>query len=277
MHASLWTSEWTPAAAEIAIPEAAQFGIEVLEIALLNPAIIDAPHSRRLFDQYGVEPTASLCLPADQNAALDPDAAVRFLMPALDKAHELGCAILCGVTYSQLGWKSGVRPTELEYENMAKALRPVARRAADYGMLIGIEPCNRYETHLLNTAAQSSAFLERLGEPNVIIHLDTYHMNIEEKGFTRGYADAKGDCTYLHLSESDRGVPGTGTINWDEVFRSLAAANFKGELVIESFVTLPPEIASALCVWRDVARDRRAVMELGVPYLKSLAKLRGLI
>jgi D-psicose/D-tagatose/L-ribulose 3-epimerase len=98
MHTSLWASQWTPAAAEIAIPEAAEFGLEVLEIALLNPAIVDAAHSRKLFDKYHIEPTASLSLPSDKNAALDPEAAVGFLMPALDKAHDMGCSILCGVT-----------------------------------------------------------------------------------------------------------------------------------------------------------------------------------
>jgi hypothetical protein len=82
-------------------------------------------------------------------------------------------------------------------------------------------------------------------------------MNIEEKGFVSGISIAGSDCTYIHVSESDRGVPGTGTIDWNEVFRALAATGFKGDLVLESFVTLPAEIASALCVWRDVARSTR--------------------
>lgn len=276
MHTSLWASEWTREAAELAIPEAAEHGLEVLEIALLNPAGVDAAHSRKLFEKHGVEPTASLCLPEHSNAALDPDRATAFLMPALDKAHELGCSILCGVTYGVLGWKSGKRPTEAEYTNMAKALKPVARKARDYGMLIGIEPCNRYETHLLNTADQSLKFLERLDEPNVTIHLDTYHMNIEEKGIGHGIRVAGEHCSYIHLSESDRGVPGSGTIDWTDTFRALAETGFKGDLVMESFVTLPPEIASALCVWRDVARDRQEVLEKGVPYLQSLARVYGL-
>jgi D-psicose/D-tagatose/L-ribulose 3-epimerase len=276
MHTSLWASEWTREAAELAIPEAAEHGLEVLEVALLNPGAVDAAHSRKLFDRYGVEPTASLCLPLESAAPLHPEKAVAFLMPALDKAHELGCSILCGVTYSALGWKSGSPPTEAEYDNMVKALKPVARKAREYGMLLGVEPCNRYETHLLNTAAQSLAFLERLDEPNVTIHLDTYHMNIEEKGVGHGVRVAGEHCSYIHLSESDRGVPGSGTIDWTDVFRALSESGFKGDLVMESFVTLPPEIASALCVWRAVAADRHEVLAKGVPYLKSLAKVHGL-
>jgi D-psicose/D-tagatose/L-ribulose 3-epimerase len=276
MHTSLWASDWTREAAEVAIPEAAEHGLEVLEIALMNPGRVDAAHSRRLFEKHGVEPTASLCLPFEVTAPLHPERAVGFLMPALDTAHELGCSILCGVTYSTLGWKSGLPPTMAEYDNIIKALKPVARKAREYGMLLGVEPCNRYETHLLNTAEQSVRFLERLDEPNVTIHLDTYHMNIEEKGIGHGVRVAGEHCSYIHLSESDRGVPGSGNIDWTDVFRALAETDFKGDLVMESFVTLPPEIASALCVWRSVARDRYEILEKGVPFLKSLAKIHGL-
>lgn len=277
MHTSLWASSWTPAAAEIAIPEAAEHGIDVLEIALLDPSAVDVAHSRRLFEKHGVEPTASLCLPFEVTAPLYPVKAEAFLGAALETAHGLGCSILCGVTYSTLGWKSGERPTEGEYDNIVRALKPVARRARGYGMTIGLEPCNRYETHLLNTGEQTMALIEQIDEPNLTVHLDTYHMNIEEKGLGHAIRTAGPACAYIHLSESDRGVPGTGTIDWDGVFRALAESGFSGDLVMESFVTLPPEIASALCVWRDVAPDRHAVLARGVPVLKSLAAVHGLI
>jgi D-psicose/D-tagatose/L-ribulose 3-epimerase len=277
MHSSLWTASWTREAAELLIPEAARYGLEVIEIALLAPETIDVDHSVALFKAHGVAPTASLCLPMEDNAALYPERAEKFLHRALETAHALRCNILCGVTYSTLGWRSGRPPEETELANIAKALKPIARRAAEYGMTIGIEPCNRYETHLLNTAAQSLAMLDRIGEPNVTIHLDTYHMNIEEKGIGHGIALAGAKSRYIHLSESDRGVPGTGTLDWDETFRALAATGFDGDLVMESFVTLPPEIAAALSVWRAVARDRYEVLDKGVPYLKSLAAVHGLI
>ena len=276
MHSSLWTANWTREAAELLIPEAAKYGLQVIEVALLAPETIDVDHSVALFKEHGVAPTASLCLAMEDNAALHPERAEPFLQRALETAHALGCNFLGGVTYSTLGWRSGLPRTEEELANIAKALKPIARRAGEYGMLLGIEPCNRYETHLLNTAAQSLEMIDRIGEPNVTIHLDTYHMNIEEKGIGHGIVQAGKHCRYIHLSESDRGVPGTGTIDWDETFRALAASGFDGDLVMESFVTLPPEIAAALSVWRPVARDRFEVLELGVPYLKSLARLHGL-
>ena len=277
MHASLWAASWTREAAELAIPEAAEHGLEIIEYPLLEPDKVDAPHSRRLFEKYGIEPTASLCLPEDKMAQTHPERAEAFLISALDKAHEMGSTFLGGVTYSALGFRSGKPPSQAEYDNMAKALRPAARHAKKLGITLGIEPCNRYETHLLNTSTQSLQFLALLNEPNVTIHLDTYHMNIEEKGIGAAFRATGDKCAYVHLSESDRGVPGTGTIDWDDMFRALATIKFKGRLVVESFVTLPPEIAAALSVWRPVARDRQEVLARGVPFLKKLAKAHGLV
>lgn len=276
VHSSLWTASWNLAAAERFVPQAARHGLRVIEVALLTPETVEAERTRELLAAHGMEATASLCLPPDANAALHPERAEAFLREALDVAHRMGSTILCGVTYSTLGWRSGSPPREEELANIARALKPVARHAAGLGMTLGIEPCNRYETHLLNTAAQAVAMLERIGEPNVTIHLDTYHMNIEEKGLATGFRTAGRRCAYVHLSESDRGVPGTGTVDFATTFRTLAELGFEGDLVLESFVTLPPEIAAALSVWRPVARSPEEVLERGLPYLLGLARLHGL-
>jgi len=277
MHSCLWTGSWTVPAAEHLIPEAAKHGLDVVEIPLLTPETIDVAHTVRLFKQYGIAPSASICLPPGDVAALYPERGERFIMRALEVAHALGCKFLGGVTYSALGWKSGKPPVEEEYANVAKALKPVARRAQEYGIKLGLEPCNRYETHLINTAAQCVAMIERIGEPNLVCHLDTYHMNIEEKGFGNGFRTAGKHCSYVHMSESDRGVPGTGNVDWEDIFAALQQIGFDGDLIIESFIALPPEIASALCVWRPVAKSADEVLTRGVPYLKSLARVYGLI
>jgi D-psicose/D-tagatose/L-ribulose 3-epimerase len=277
MHFSLWSPVWTRASAETAIPEAARYGLQLVEIPLLAPETIDVPHARDLLAAHAIAPSASLCLPADRMATRDPAAARDFLLAAIEVAHALGCRFLGGVTYSALGYRSGAPPTEAEYDAIAAALRPAARRAAELGLTLGLEPCNRYETHLLNTAAQTLALLDRIGAPNTAVHLDTYHMNIEEKGVGTGFRTAGARAPYIHLSESDRGVPGTGTIDWEEAFAALAEIGFDGDLVVESFVTLPPEIAAALCVWRPVAKDRYEVLDQGLAYLRRLALKHRLI
>jgi D-psicose/D-tagatose/L-ribulose 3-epimerase len=277
MHSSLWTASWTPDAVEALVPEAARHGLEVIEIALLAPDAIDVEHSRKVLGAHGIAPTCSLGLPQEVTAPLHPDKAQAFLMRALEVAHALGSGTLSGVTYATIGYTSGQPPAEQEYANIAKALRPVARRAAELGMTIGLEPCNRYETHLVNTAQQAVRLIERIGEPNVMIHLDTYHMNIEEKGFRSGIRAAGERLRYIHLSESDRGVPGTGTVDWDATFEALAESGFDGDMVIEAFITLPPEIARALSVWRPVADSAEQVLREGVPFLRDLARRHGLL
>ena len=276
MHSSLWTSAWTREGAERSVSECARHGLDIVEIALLDPGLVDVHHSLSLFDRYGVAPTASLCLPQQAEATRHPQAACDFLTRALDVAHALGSNTLTGVTYSELGYRSGAAPSEAEYDAIVRALKPVARRAGDYGMTLGLEACNRYETHLVNTARQALALAERIDEPAVMIHLDTYHANIEEKSFADALADGGGRVRYVHLSESDRGVPGSGNVHWRRVLTALKTTRFSGDLVVESFVTSMPELAAALSVWRPVASGAEEVLKVGVPYLRSLAQASGL-
>ncbi|MEM9268677.1 MAG: TIM barrel protein, partial [Pseudomonadota bacterium] len=132
-------------------------------------------------------------------------------------------------------------------------------------------------THLINTAAQGVAMIERIGAANMFLHLDTYHMNIEERGAGNGILIGREHLRYIHLSESDRGTPGTGTCDWDEIFVALAAIGFKGGLAMESFVNMPPEISYGLSVWRPVADSAEQVMGEGLPFLRGKAVQYGLI
>ncbi|WP_158816811.1 sugar phosphate isomerase/epimerase [Methylocapsa sp. S129] len=276
MHSSLWTSAWTREGAELSVADAARHGLDIIEIALLEPDKVDVDHSRALFKRHNVAPTASLGLPIEAEATQHPEKAQAFLMRALEVSHALGSNTLCGVIYSTLGYRTGAAPTDREYDAIARALKPVARRAADYGMTLGLEACNRYETHLVNTARQALDLAKRINEPAMMIHLDTYHTNIEEKGFAAALEEGAGLVRYVHLSESDRGVPGSGNIDWKSVMIALKGASFDGDLVVESFVNMPPQLASALSVWRPVARDRDEVLDIGLPYIRSLARATGL-
>jgi sugar phosphate isomerase/epimerase len=142
---------------------------------------------------------------------------------------------------------------------------------------LGIEAVNRYENHIINTAAQAVALVERIGLDNVFVHLDTYHMNIEEKGMGNGIITARDHLKYIHLSESDRGTPGEGNCHWDETFATLAAIDFKGGLAMESFINMDPLLAFGLSVWRPVADSETVVMGNGLPFLRNKARQYGLI
>ena len=116
-----------------------------------------------------------------------------------------------------------------------------------------------------------------IGADNIFIHLDTYHMNIEEKGAGNGILAAREHLRYIHLSESDRGTPGEGTCDWDEIFATLAAVEFKGGLAMESFINMPPQVGYGLGIWRPVANSFEEVMDKGLPFLRNKAAQYRLI
>ena len=277
VHASMWTMSWDRDGAERSVQAAVQYGLEFVEIPLLNPPAVDAPHTRGLLERHGIRAICSLGLPEQAWASKHPEAAIEFLHGALEKTREIGADALSGVTYGGIGERSGHPPTGAEISNVARALEATARRARELNLQFGIEPVNRYENHLLNTGWQAVEMIERVGADNIFIHLDTYHMNIEEKGAANGILDARDHLKYIHLSESDRGTPGEGCCDWDEVFAALAAIRFDGGMAMESFINMPPEIAYGLSVWRPVAESHAEVMDKGLPFLRNKARQYRLI
>ena len=277
VHTSMWTMNWDRAGAERTIPAAAAYQMDFIEIALLNAPMVDAPHTRALLEKHGLRAVCSLGLPEQNWASINPEGAIEHLKQAMEVSAAMGAEALSGVTYGGIGQRTGVPPTEAEYDNIARALSAAAKYAKQLGIAFGIEPVNRYENHLINTGAQAKWMIEKVGADNIFIHLDTYHMNIEEKGAGNGILDAREHLRYIHLSESDRGTPGEGTCDWDEVYATLAAIGFKGGLAMESFINMPPEVGYGLAVWRPVAESFEEVMDKGLPFLRNKAKQYRLI
>lgn len=277
VHTSMWTMSWDRSGAEKAVAAAARYKMDFIEIALLNAAAVDTAHSRALLEANDLKAVCSLGLPEPVWASRNPEGAIDYLKVAIDKTAEMGALALSGVIYGGIGERTGLPPTGAEYDNVARALTTAAKYAKSRGILLGIEPVNRYENHLINTGWQAVEMIERIGADNVFIHLDTYHMNIEEKGVGNGILDARKHLKYIHLSESDRGTPGCGTCDWDEIFATLAAIGFNGGLAMESFINMPPEISYGLSVWRPVAKDEVEVMGNGLPFLRNKATQYRLI
>lgn len=271
VHGMMWSTVWDHAGAERAIAGAARYGQDFIEIPLIDIASVDTKHSRALLEKHDLRATCSLVLPEPAWASVRPNAAVEHLRSALDKASEMGAEALTGVTFGGTNERTGVRPTQGEYDNLTRALAAAAKHAKTLGLQFGIEAVNRYESHLINSAEQAVALVERIGMDNVFIHLDTFHMNMEEKGIGNGIIAARDHLKYMHMSESDRGTPGFGNVAWNEVFAALSVIGFKGLLVLESFAGMPVEMAGAISTWRPVARSAEEVLEKGLPFLRDKA------
>ncbi len=271
LHTLAIASDWRPEEAAGYMPRLIEAGIGVMELPLLRPDSFDAAGTRALTEKLGFRVTCSLGLPARLDVVARPDEALDFLTRALQVAKDAGSDVLGGVTYGTIGRTSGHPPTGAEIDAITRLVERAAAVARGLGLTLLIEPCNRYETHLLNTGAQAAALILRTGADNVLIHMDTYHMNIEEVSLTRGFADAGRFLGYVHLSESNRGVPGQGTVDWDDCFGGLKALGFDGDVVVESFVCMDPDLARGLAVWRPVAEVPEDVITKGLPFVKAAA------
>lgn len=271
-HAFVWTGEWNEKTAEKVIGGAATAGLDFVEIPLLRPEDYDVTWTRRLLAKHGLTATFSLGLPAEASLPEKPKEAERFLVDVLKKVEATGSQLLSGVIYGTLGELPGRRPVESDYDTISTVLRRVAREARERGIRIGLEPVNRYETFLINTVDQALQVVERIGEDNVFVHLDTYHMNIEEDSFAGAIRKAGGLAQYIHLSESHRGTPGTGTVDWDDVFKGLSEIGFQGGLVMESFAEMNPDMARATCMWRDIVEDPDTLIRDGLAFIRQKAK-----
>ncbi|MBG6159123.1 D-psicose/D-tagatose/L-ribulose 3-epimerase [Labrenzia sp. EL_159] len=276
LHGLAFTPLWNPGEADRLLPPITAHGVSVIETPLLDPQNYDSTGTRRAAERNGVEIVCSLGLPAEFDIVRNHGDAVDYLGFALQVARDAGAASLSGVTYGTIGKTSGGPVTEAESDAICRLVDRVSQKARTLNMRLGLEPCNRYETHLLNTARQTAGIIERVGAANVFIHLDTYHMNIEEAGMVAGFEDAGEHLGYVHLSESNRGVPGKGTLDWAATFKALADIGYQGTMTLESFVYLAPEIASGLAVWRPVADRPEDVIDIGLPFIVEQAQAAGL-
>jgi D-psicose/D-tagatose/L-ribulose 3-epimerase len=276
-HAFIWAGEWTPEGAERVISGAADSGLDFVEIPLLDPSSIDVEHTRSLLDRYGLGCSCSLGLPAEIHLPSNPEGARRFLDGAVEATAALGSPVLTGCLYTHVGTLTGKPPEPSELQAVAHVLKRTARRAAEYGVELGIEAINRYETYLVNLASQAGELLDRIDETNVFAHLDTYHMNIEEKGFYEPIVSLGSRLGYMHLSESDRGTPGTANVHWDEVFRGLEDIDYGGALAMESFAAVNEALIGATALWRDVVGDPDALVRDGLAFLRARGKEHGVL
>lgn len=275
VHAYAWTSSWSNDHLGI-LDHAKTLGLDAVEIPLMEIDLVDPTAISERADSVDIALCTSVAMPEHADPTSDDeavrDAAVEFLGRCVDATADMGASLLGGVTYQAHGRRLEGRPTREHLERSADVLRTVARHAADRGVTVAIEPCNRYEVFLVNTAAQAVELADMVGEDNVGIHLDAYHMNIEEEEFESPVRLAGDRLVHFHLSESHRGTPGTGVVDWTAIMRGLHAIDYDGLVGLESFAEMSPAMRNATCVWRDLAPSSDALVRDGLAYLRGVER-----
>jgi D-psicose/D-tagatose/L-ribulose 3-epimerase len=279
IHPFIWTSAWNLEALPL-IDRAKALGFGSLDIPVRTLDENDLRETRARLKALDMGIVAVAGIGKEYDLTAD-DAAMRrgaldYVQKLVRNAAGLGATLLAGVFYAPLGKLVGRGPTEQELEWSAAGLRQAARYAADYGVRLALEPVSRYETYVLNTTEQGLAMLDRIGESNVGLQLDTYHMNIEERDFYAPLVRAGSRLFHVHACENDRGTPGVGLVQWDRVFAALRDISYSGGLSIESFAGDVPSVAGRVSVWRCLAKDGDALAADGLAFLKQMAEKYGL-
>lgn len=270
----LFTSPFTNKSISL-FPLFKKWGFDSVEIALedathINPLII-----KKALDEYGLK-SKSICAamgpgrdlrgtPVEQNAAID------YLKSILDIMPELDCPILVGPLYSSVGRAEPVAEEQYnsQWETVVSHLKMLSQYAEKLNLKLAIEPLNRYETDFINTCEQGLKMIKDVDSEVLNLHLDTYHMNIEEKDPAKAILQAGTKLAHFHACGCDRGTPGGDQINWEKISLALKQIHYTGDVVIESFTPDVKVIAKAASIWRKIEPSQDDIAIHGLKFLQS--------
>ena len=254
------------------------YGAEVIELAIVEPAAVTV--SKLLAALEAAEmPCPIVCgaFPPGRDLRGSPEevaATVTYLYELIDMAVQLGSTIVCGPFYSATGRAGShtAEEREQQLEQIATALKPVCAKAEAAGVILAMEPLNRFETDCVNTLQQAVDLIGRVGSPALKIHMDTFHMNIEEEDSAAAIIKYAPYIGHVHASASHRGLLGKDQVNWDGVQSALQTIGYDGDIVIESFSEDNQVIARAAAIWRPLYHSPQQLSVEGLNFLRNTWK-----
>jgi D-psicose/D-tagatose/L-ribulose 3-epimerase len=260
IHALVWAGDLTPASTRRVIEQTKEAGYDLIELSLHGPKVMDLALTRDLLQEHGLQLGCSRGLTFHADVSSEDPACVERGLALLEEGIEivakLGGHYFGGILYGAMA--KYARPVStLGRRHAVEALRRAADFALARNVTLGLEVVNRYETNLLNTAAQALEFIDEVGAPNVVVHLDTYHMNIEEADFMQPVLACGKRLGYVHIGESNRGYLGSGTVNFRQFFHALQLIDYRGVITFESFssAVVNEELSNTLAIWRNLWDD----------------------
>jgi D-psicose/D-tagatose/L-ribulose 3-epimerase len=259
-HALVFTGEFDTRGIASSVQRARAAGFDLIEFPLMEPDTFDSAAARRSAEAAGLHTTASLGLPLEADISSDDPSIVaagqRLLNVALDRTAEMGGSHMCGVLYGSMR-KHMAPASATGRASSVDAIRSLAARASSLGVRLSLEVVNRYETNLINTGRQALEYMKEVDRPDVSVHLDTYHMNIEESDLFQPILDVGDRLGYVHIGESHRGYLGTGSVDFGSAFRALDRISYDGPIVFESFssAVVSATLSNTLGIWRNLWSD----------------------
>jgi D-psicose/D-tagatose/L-ribulose 3-epimerase len=273
MNLLLWT-DMVSERHDAILDQLKALGFDAVEVPIFDTSSLK-PYERlgARLKSLGLRATGVTVMTPDANP-ISPDPAIRAAaLKHLDRAMEcgqaFGCEILCGPTHSAIGVFSGQGPTDDEFKAGVDTLRQAGEKAQARNMRIAVEYLNRFEIYLLTSAQQTLRFVREVNHPHVKMMYDSFHANIEEKNQAAAILSCKDATIHVHVSENDRGVPGSGGVDWKSFWSGLEQSGYDGYLTIEAFGRALPALAAATRVWRDLFPDAMGLCRDGLAFLKK--------
>jgi len=276
VNAWVWTSPLTNAELEKLAPHVAGMGFDWIEVPLESLDDLDPARGATTIQEHGLGVSTCAAMGPDRDL-IHSDESIRlngmnYVRGAILATQELGATNLVGPIYSAVGrtWQSTAEERSRDTDLLVSQLCSLAEYAGEHGVVLCIEPLNRFETSFINLTAQAIEVIDRVDHPSCQILLDTFHMNIEEKSLGDAIRAAGPRLKHVHTCENDRGAPGSGNVAWSEVATALKEIHYDGPLVIESFTSKVQSIARAAAIWRNLAPTQDALAQDGLRFLKKL-------
>jgi D-psicose/D-tagatose/L-ribulose 3-epimerase len=273
MNLLLWTSHVT--AEHFAVLDKLKAtGFDGVEVPIFEGSVEHYRDVGKAISRAGLATsTITVCNPEANPIASDAAMrakAVDWLKGVLDRSAACGADVLCGPLYAPLGVFSGQEPTADEKKRAAEFLHAGAEHGAKVKVKIAVEPLCRFETYFLNTARDGVELVKRVNHSHLGLLYDTFHSNIEEKHPAAALAEVGSNLLHVHISENDRGTPGSGHVQWRETFKTLRQMKYDGWLTIEAFSRVLPELAAATRVWRDFFPSQEDVYQNGYKFIRKM-------
>lgn len=273
VSAFAWTTKLSAAHMGL-LPELRERGLEGFEIPMFNPADLAITELCHAFEANDLVCTVCAILPGGINP-ISPDEAVRtravaHLIECIETAAEVGAHLIGGPLFAPIGYLPGRRRNQDEWDWAVECFQALGDKLDANEMTLAIEPVNRAETFFLNTAVEAKEFCEAVHHPRVGITIDTFHANIEEKSIAGAVKSAGKYLKHLHASENDRGLLGSGHVDFPGIIAALKEIEYEGFLMIEGFGYSTKEPNSLGALWGDVAVSPEDIAYKGASYLRSL-------